>query len=227
MNLQKAVDETPCKHTFIMGDFNAKVGKNNGERCMGIYGVGSRNERGDRLINFAESNNLFIMNTFYNFPEEEKWTWSAPNDAARNEIDFILTNCPKIIATTSVVINIDIGSDHRAVGAKFNEKFSTRKAKKKRKLPKISRTSLCNAGYEQAVLNYTSHYPNDIDMPSLINILNHALNDIQVIHTEQNCRNLPNDIKRLMEKRSRMKKAMGNKIEYTKICKIIRKQITL
>ena len=43
--------------TIIMGDFNAKVGSkgHNQDRTLGNFGIGQRNERGDRLVEFTES----------------------------------------------------------------------------------------------------------------------------------------------------------------------------
>lgn len=34
---------------IIMGDFNAKIGRGRVEGLVGSYGLGERNERGDRL----------------------------------------------------------------------------------------------------------------------------------------------------------------------------------
>ena len=48
-------------YNVIMGDFNVKVGLGYPAKyCIGPYGLGSRNTRGDSLVNFAEK----IMNTF-------------------------------------------------------------------------------------------------------------------------------------------------------------------
>ena len=40
-------------YNVIMGDFNAKVGKGD-EDCVGSFGYGVRNDRGDDLINFFQ-----------------------------------------------------------------------------------------------------------------------------------------------------------------------------
>ena len=50
---------------IVLGDWNAKIGSNNEglESCMGRYGPGERNERVERLIEFAMKNKLFIDNT--------------------------------------------------------------------------------------------------------------------------------------------------------------------
>jgi hypothetical protein len=48
-----------------MGDFNSKTGKRKDEgekELIGPYGIGTRNKRGDRLIQFAQEHNLFILN---------------------------------------------------------------------------------------------------------------------------------------------------------------------
>ena len=51
-------------YNVIMGDFNAKVGKGD-EDCVGSFGYGVRNDRGDDLINFATAHGFKIMNTYY------------------------------------------------------------------------------------------------------------------------------------------------------------------
>ena len=49
-----------------MGDFNAKIGVRNTNdkmKCTGPFGTGNRNERGERLLDFAEENNLVVTNS--------------------------------------------------------------------------------------------------------------------------------------------------------------------
>ncbi|KAI5753676.1 hypothetical protein M8J77_002391 [Diaphorina citri] len=43
----------PQDVTIIMGDFNAKVGREAVDGCTGNFGLSDRNERGDRLIEFC------------------------------------------------------------------------------------------------------------------------------------------------------------------------------
>ena len=45
---------------FITGDWNAKVGSQETPRVTGKFGLGVRNETGQRLIEFCQENTLVI-----------------------------------------------------------------------------------------------------------------------------------------------------------------------
>ena len=47
-----------------MGDFNAVVGEGSEEKSVRKYGLGKRNQRGERLVNFCKKNEYVITNTF-------------------------------------------------------------------------------------------------------------------------------------------------------------------
>ena len=76
----------------VMGDFNAKVGKEKYEKIAGTHGLGNRNERGDRLIEFCQHNNLCVVNTWFQQPTRRLYTWKSPGGTTRNQIDYILIN---------------------------------------------------------------------------------------------------------------------------------------
>ena len=40
----------------VMGDFNASVGEGSDEKVVGKYGLGERNERGQRFVEFCKKN---------------------------------------------------------------------------------------------------------------------------------------------------------------------------
>ena len=48
--------------TFIMGDWNAKIGDNAVEGISGTHGLGDKNEAGERMIGFCEANQLIVTN---------------------------------------------------------------------------------------------------------------------------------------------------------------------
>ncbi|GBP61537.1 Craniofacial development protein 2 [Eumeta japonica] len=99
-----------------MGDFNAKVGapKENEDLVMKQYGHGTRNNRGQKLINFALEHKLTIINTCFKKKPNQKWTWRSPNGLHKNEIDYILTNQPRSF-TNLEVLNLNYPSDHRTI----------------------------------------------------------------------------------------------------------------
>ena len=79
-DLERAIAPTPKKDVLILtGDWNAKVGCDNTgwEGVMGHYGYGTRNERGERLLEFAAGHNLLICNTRFQQKPNRKWTWGG------------------------------------------------------------------------------------------------------------------------------------------------------
>ncbi|GFS24494.1 craniofacial development protein 2-like [Elysia marginata] len=72
-----------------MGDFNAKVGERDEEKSVGQHGLGIRNERGEHLVEWCESNDLLIANTCFKQPLRRKWSWKKPGDDTKNQIDYI------------------------------------------------------------------------------------------------------------------------------------------
>ena len=61
---------TPKKDVlFIIGDWNAKVGSQATPGVTGKFGLGIRNEAGQRLIEFCQENTLVIANTLFQTQE--------------------------------------------------------------------------------------------------------------------------------------------------------------
>ncbi|CAK1591052.1 unnamed protein product [Parnassius mnemosyne] len=104
-----------CRTVIIMGDFNSQIGKRNKNEnnILGPYSTGKRNDNGQRLINFASGNNLHIMNSYYNRKHNRKWTWVSPDGKTKNEIDYILTNKPRVFLNIDVVNQLNYNTDHR------------------------------------------------------------------------------------------------------------------
>ena len=74
---------------IIYKDFNAKVGAGNKSDVNGIYGIGRRNERGERL-EFCKENSLIIGNTLFKQHPRRTFTWTSPDGQTRNQIDYML-----------------------------------------------------------------------------------------------------------------------------------------
>ena len=56
----------------------------------GKFGLGMRNEAGQRLIEFCQENALVIANTLFQQHKRRLYTWTSPDGQHRNQIDCIL-----------------------------------------------------------------------------------------------------------------------------------------
>ncbi|KAK6033307.1 hypothetical protein OSTOST_00480 [Ostertagia ostertagi] len=103
--------------TIVQGDFNTVVGSrlDDTEYLIGRYGAGVRNDRGNRLIEFAEQHQFSIMNTFFEKKAKRLWTWRSSDTRTLRQIDYVLTDTPRLFADVSVIGEnvITTGSDHR------------------------------------------------------------------------------------------------------------------
>ena len=65
-DLQDLLELTPKKDViFIIGDWNAKVGRQEIPGIIGKFGLGVQNEAGQRLTEFCQENSLVIGNTLF------------------------------------------------------------------------------------------------------------------------------------------------------------------
>ena len=65
-DLQDLLELTPAKDVlFILGDWNAKVGSQEIPGVTSNFGLGTRNETGQRLTEFCQENTLVIENTLF------------------------------------------------------------------------------------------------------------------------------------------------------------------
>ena len=116
-DLQTEMRHKKTHYNVIMGDFNAKVGKGD-EDCVGSFGYGVRNDRGDDLINFATAHGFKIMNTYYKKKKNRRWTWRSPNFETFNEIDYVLVDKNNIVKNFEVLNKVNVDSDHRMIRCK-------------------------------------------------------------------------------------------------------------
>ena len=71
---------TPKKDVlFIIGDWNAKVRSQETPAITGKFGLGIRNEAGQRLIEFCQENALVIPNTLFQQHKRRRYTWTSPD----------------------------------------------------------------------------------------------------------------------------------------------------
>ena len=79
-DLQDLVELTPKKDVlFIIGDWNAKEGRQETPGVTGKFGLRMRNEAGQRLIGFYQENALVIANTLFQQHKRRLYTWTSPD----------------------------------------------------------------------------------------------------------------------------------------------------
>ena len=77
-NLRDLLELTPQKDVlFIIGDWNAKVGSQETPGVTGKFGLGIRNEAGQR--EFCQENALVIANTLFQQHKRRLYTWTSPD----------------------------------------------------------------------------------------------------------------------------------------------------
>lgn len=70
-----------------MDDLNAKLGqRTQSVNKLNNYVYGTRNEKGRRLYEYLEKENIYGMNSFFKKRPKEKWTWISPDGKTKNEI---------------------------------------------------------------------------------------------------------------------------------------------
>lgn len=120
--IQEVIDkEKRGACTVVMGDWNAVVGEGAEGKVVGKYGLGVRNERGGRLINFCEENSLVIGNTLFKNHKRRRYTWTSRMSNGRYQLDYIMVqdryrNCLK---SAKSYPGADIDSDHNLVVAEI------------------------------------------------------------------------------------------------------------
>ena len=110
---------------IVMGDFNARIGRQL-KGVVGPHGLASDNsDNGDRLVAFASSHDMTITNTMFPHRRIHQASWYPPNArAAPSMKDFILVKRrlnPSVL-DTRVYRGADIDSDHRLVVCKSEVK---------------------------------------------------------------------------------------------------------
>ena len=146
-------DEVIC----IMGDLNAKVGDERYQNMVGMHRLGRRNERGERLIQFCQENNLILANTWCQQPVRKLYTWKSPGDISRNQIDYIMFNerFRNCIKQAKPYPGADINSDHNPVVVKINIKLKRTNARKRRQQLELNllKEETCKNKYNVEVQN--------------------------------------------------------------------------
>lgn len=122
--LGSAISDVPNRELLlVLGDFNAKIGITSEDdhlrSVVGKHGIGSRNERGEMLLEFCAENNLFVANSNFKHHIRRMYTWQSPDGHSRNQIDYILikSRWRTSVRDAKTYPGMDCGSDHNALVA--------------------------------------------------------------------------------------------------------------
>ena len=168
--LDNIIAKVPKKDILVvLGDWNAKIGPDTYQHwagTVGKFGLGETNDRGLRLLEFAQSHRLTIANTLHPHKKSRTTTWHSPNGLVHNQIDYILmpqrykSSINK--AKTRTFPGADIGSDHDLVLTSLKLKLKTKRFQKssrirfdleKLKDPKIAEVFQAQVGGKFAALS--------------------------------------------------------------------------
>ncbi len=126
--------------TIVMGDFNAKVGKTDKSDgfygLVGNHGLGTRNERGERLLQFCAEQQLVLTNTLFQQHRRRLYTWKSCDSHTRNQIDYILIQkrWKSSVIKARTYPGADASSDHQLLVARMKLRIRTKKMKKKARI---------------------------------------------------------------------------------------------
>ena len=137
---------------IIAGDFNAQTSVVL-RKCSfdenSVVQDNECNENGERLKSFCKLQKLKMLQTFFDHPTENRYTWFSNDGTTKKVLDYILTERFVNNYTENCFVDdvVDIESDHRLVVAVLNTPRSKRARWKKQKLNKsdqVDVSSLAN-----------------------------------------------------------------------------------
>ena len=116
---------------ILLGDFNAKVGRENIFKPITIGNESLRqdsNDNGARIVNFGTSKNL-VKSTMSPHRNIHKCSWTSPDGHTHNQIDHILIErrWHSSIMDVRSFRGADCDTDHYLVVAKVRERLAVRK----------------------------------------------------------------------------------------------------
>ena len=120
--LEKAKEQCKSQDIIIMmGDFNARVGKQREGHIVGEHGLGIRNERGETFVRWCQANEQVITNTWFEQHPRKLWTWKSPDNVTKNQIDYITINnrFRNSVQQSKSYPGADCGSDNNPVICKL------------------------------------------------------------------------------------------------------------
>ena len=113
--LDEKTAEVPKEDTLVVaGDLNGHVGETRSDySCHGGFGYGTRNEDGERILEYAESHNLVVTNTWFQKRTSHLVSFYSGN--TKTQIDYVLLRRQdrKLVTDAKVVPYETVATQHR------------------------------------------------------------------------------------------------------------------
>ena len=130
----------PQEKIVLLGDFNARVGKEHHVwgKVIGRHGVGSCNSNGERLLRLCSEFGLTITNTISQLRDKFKTTWMHPRSKHWHLLDYVIVRQSDVrdVLLTRAMRGAECWTDHRLARAslRFQIRPPHRKSKPKKRL---------------------------------------------------------------------------------------------
>ena len=140
--LSEVLQSTPKNDKIVLlGDFNARVGKDNSswESVLGPHGVGKVNNNGLLLLSMCAEHGLSITNTLFRMADKFKTTWMHPRSKHWHMIDYVIVRQrdKKDVHLTRAMRGANCWTDHRLVKTVMDMHIMPLR-RKKPKNPRVS-----------------------------------------------------------------------------------------
>ena len=107
---------------IVTGDLNGHVGQRTEgyEQVIGHHGIGQRNNEGDTILHFCNSNGMNIMNTYFQHRESHKcslyrWNGTKQQYDRQTQIGLFLVTTHCSVCTVKAIPSVSLDSDYRLV----------------------------------------------------------------------------------------------------------------
>ena len=140
-------------YLVVMGDWNAVVGEGEPDECVGQYGLGVRNNRGERLVEFCKQQQMLVTNTCFKQDKRRRYTWKAPGDTGRYQLDYVLVKrrFRNSVNNSHAYPGADADTDHNLIIMTAFLALKNVKCRKTRKRWDREKLSSCAVEFSQEI----------------------------------------------------------------------------